>query len=172
MWKRRAFEVVALLIAIALVQGTMALTPNSYVAPDSRSYTVNLGRESNLRFTTQYSVSGALANASDATWRFMRNSTVLARGEFVRVDTGSYLFDHDFKDAVTGDYTLLLTFDGRSETVDVHIISVGGEMELFLDSDGKVSTFRIIVAGVFLAVFIATAIIFVRRIRGGRRRAR
>ena len=156
------------------VSGSQTLNLNTKIMPEKRQYVVNLQGDTLLKFLTEYYSNGNLANSNQAEWSVVKDDKILNKGLYVIKSTGIYQFDYDFKDYVTGDYKIFLFFDGRTEIVDLKIIDMNQDLlpitGFVLDNKGNVSVVRsLLLVGVLLLILMVV-VLFVRRMREGKRR--
>ena len=154
--------------------GGQVLNLNAKIVPDKSSYVVNLGVDSKLSFGVAYYVDGKAKNSNVAQFRVLKGDQVVKTGGFVIKDTGSYVFDEDFKDYVTGDYQIALYFDGRTEFVALKVISVAEDLSpitgFVTNSDGKVSVVKLGLLIFFALFIILLTVVFIRSLRKGGRK--
>lgn len=149
--------------------GGQVLNLNVKIMPEKKSYTVNVHESSKLAFPIQYSVGGKLSNSNEAAWRLVSQDKVLAKGFYKIVSTGNYEFDYDFKDVLPGSYQLFLDFDGRTEIVDVSVVSMEQTVSLIsgmvTGSDGKLSVVRVTFSILFILLLLMAFVLLWRRSR-------
>ena len=155
--------------------GSQTLNLNAMIQPDKLNYVVNLKGDTRLQFPIKYFAGGVLKNSNEAEWRIVKEDRVLNKGNFVILQTGTYQFDFDFKDYLTGDYKIFLYFDGRNEVVNVKVISISEDLNFVtgwvIDSKGDVSPVKAFLGIFFLILIILAVFFFIRSLRrGGKKR--
>jgi hypothetical protein len=155
--------------------GSQVLNLNAKISPDKLNYVVNLKGDTRLKFPVNYYAGGVLKNSNEAEWRIIKEDKVLNKGSFIILSTGTYQFDYDFKDYLTGDYKIFLYFDGRNEIVNLKVISISEDLNAItgwaVNSDGNVSPVRAIIGISFLILIIVAVVLFFKRMgRGGRKK--
>lgn len=131
------------------------------------SYVVNVGSSDTiLDFDASYYVGGVLSNSNYARYSIVKGDQILDSGGFVISRTGVYSFNFDFKNYATGDYKVLLNFDGRSSSVDVKVINVGVNSNMItgfvVKDDGSVNALNVVILFVIVFLIVLVIVFFVR----------
>jgi hypothetical protein len=154
--------------------GGQVLNLNAKIVPERSLFVVNIAVQSDLVFGVSYYLDGKLVNSNQAEYRLLSGDRVLSSGGFVIKNTGEYVFDYDFKDQLTGSYRVALFFDGRTEFVDVRVISVSEDLSpitgFVVNSDGEVSVFKAGVLIFFVLFILLLVVVFIRSLRKGGRK--
>jgi hypothetical protein len=154
--------------------GGQKLILNTQISPESTSYVVNLQGQTILQFPIQYFANGKMTNSNEQEFRIVKEDKILDKGMMKITGTGNYLFDFDFKDYLTGDYKIFLYFDGRSQIVDLKVISISEDLNFItgwvIDSKGDVSPVRAITGILFLILIIIAVVVFLQSLRQRQRK--